>query len=362
MKPPKRVLLTLHAPDCSGVAFSAQNLIAGMRPRQIQVMAMTRASGERKNVFEDLNVRVAVAPHFGRLLLGRGAVSSARAFGPEIVHAQDLDVVAPSHSLARSLGVPLIVTVNRLDEAHYPFLSAHPEVGVIAVSDAILERLTNRAGVSRDRIHCIPNGLDLSRFPAPDLDQVPDGRRVWVVGTYGTFTEQKGQRVFLQAASEVLGRGMDVEFLLMGHGPDKPKLRQLAEGMGIKNRVTFAPSTSTDNRNLGNVDVFVEPSYQEGLGLSVLQAMAAGIPVIASGVGGIFNLVQDGQTGVLVPKGDASALAGAIQRLLEDPQQRIEMARRARERVEEAFDIHQVAKQVLEVYASQLAARGGGDG
>lgn len=356
MKRPRRLLLTLNTLDMSGVAFSTQNLAAGLLQRNVHLMILAREGREREPLFHALKTRLTIARHFGTPLLGRGALADAQGFGPEAVLAQDLDVAPQSQSLAHALCVPLIVTVNRFDEEAFGFFGRHPDTAAIAVSEAVRERLINRGGIDRSRVQVIPNGLDLSQFPAPRFEPGPEKGPVPVIGTYGTLTEQKGQATFLQAAAEVVQQGIDAEFLIMGHGPDKPRLRKLTEQLGIRTRVTFTPSTSKDNRHLGNIDLFVEPSYQEGLGLSVLQAMASGVPVVASGVGGIFSLIEDGETGKLVPKGDAHALAEAIRELLANPMRRLDMARHARERVEAEFSAGAVADAVLDFCATRLSA------
>lgn len=350
---PRRILLTLNALDMSGIAFSTLNLIPGLLSKGARVMVLAREGGEREESFRSLGVEVALHSYVGVPLLRRGALAAVDRWKPHLVHAQALDVAPVSAELARHCGIPLVVTVNRLGQEER-FLADHTGIGVIAVSDAIRERLTNRAGIDRERVICIPNGLDLRHFPAPRFVDKKPG--LPVVGTYGRLAEEKGQRVFLEAAARLLKDGVDAEFLIMGQGPDKVQLRKLANTHGIRHRLTFVPPTSSDNRNLGHLDVFVEPSYQEGLGLSVLQAMATGVPVVASGVGGIYNLIEDGETGVLVNKGDPEGLSKAIRQMLNRPAERTEMARAARQRVEERFESSVVAKKVLQFYSTRAGA------
>jgi glycosyltransferase involved in cell wall biosynthesis len=354
MPEPRRILLVLDALDMSGVAFSAQNFAAGLLDKGVRVVILAREDGERAQSFRQMGLEVICSKYFGLPLLGRATTAEIAKFSPEIIHAQDTAVASRALKLARELSVPLVVTVNRLDEDDYSLLAGNADVGIIAVSDAILERLSNRAGIKRDRIRVIPNCLNLDHFPKPDFEQVDKGGHAPVIGTYGTLAERKGQRVFMQAAAEVLKKKKEVEFLIMGHGPDKPRLRELARELGIQHRVTFSPTTSADSRNLSNIDLFIEPTFQEGFGLSVLQAMATGIPVIASGVGGIFSLVKDGETGVLVDKGNAEEFSRAICQLLENPARRRELARHARELIEEDFSTEKVAGKALKFFASLL--------
>ncbi len=351
-------MLTLDALDMSGVAFSAQNLVTGLRRNGVQVMVLSRLDGERKMTFRELGAEVVVLKHFGVPFFGRSAAAAVKAFQPKIIHAQSMQIAARSFKLARATGLPLAITSNRFDDCDNPFASAHKGTPIIAVSDAIQERLGNRAGISREKVKVIPNGLDLKHFPQPDFDTRSRLHHVPVIGTYGTLAEEKGQRVFVQAAGILLREKIDAEFLIMGHGPDKPELRRLAEEQKITSRVTFSPSTTTDTRNLANIDIFVEPTFKEGLGLSVMQAMAAGVPVVASGVGGIYSLIEDGETGVLVNSGDADGLARAIKDLLADENLRSDLARRAREKIEKRFSAENVAREILEFYAGVIEATG----
>ncbi len=350
--PARRILLILDALDMSGVAFSAQNLVKGLRANGAEVMVLASAGGAREENFREAGARILVSRYLGVPILGRGILHRVREFSPQIVHAQSISALGVGCRMASDLGLPLAVTANRLEDSADTAIHCKTNITIIAVSDAIRERLINQGGLQREQIRVIPNGLDLEHFPCPDWNLDEPRAHLPVVGTYGTLTEQKGQRVFLQAVSLVLARGVDAEFLIMGHGPDKPVLRRMAEELGVTSRVTFSPGTTTDMRNIRAIDLFVEPTFQEGLGLSVLQAMASGVPVIASGVGGLYSLVDDNETGILVASGDPEALANAICDLLASPAKRLELARHARERVEKDFNTKKIAGQLLEAYDS----------
>jgi glycosyltransferase involved in cell wall biosynthesis len=351
---PRRVLFLLEALDLSGVVFAAWNLAEGLADRGVQLLVLARKGGARAEAFRRPGAEVLVDPWAGRPLLGRRALRAVRAFRPEIVHAQSTDVLSAAMHLGHATRAPVVATANRLEAEDGQHLAAHETVGIVAVSEAIRERLANKAGILRDRIRVIPNGLALDRLPAPAFDQPADARHVPAIGTYGTLRERKGQRIFLRAAAALLGGGTDAEFVILGEGPDKAALRRLAREAGIARRVTFHPSSPQDARHIAALDILVEPSYQEGLGLSVLQAMALGVPVVASGVGGIYSLVEDGETGTLVPRGDPEALAGAIRELLATPERRREQARHARELVEARFDIRRLVPDLLAFYRERL--------
>lgn len=349
----KRIIQVLPDLGMAGAPFAALNLIPDFLSAGSAMMVMALEGGEREGLFTAAGATVSLQPRLGSFFFGHKAVETARAFKPDIIHAIGTDVALPSAKLARACGVPLAVTVNRLDRNQE--LNKLPDAipwGLIALSDAIQEQLSIGLKIPRERAVIIPNGLNLKFFPPPNMVHTASMafRRLPVVGTYGTLAEMKGQRDFLQAAACVIARGIDAEFLVMGHGPDKPKLREIAEKLRISHRLTFSASTITDSRNITNIDIFVEPTKREGFGMSVLQAMATGVPVVACGVGGIYSLINDGETGLLVGANDVPAMSNAICRLLSDAVLRDELAHNARSRVEKDFNSKTIVKRLLDYF------------
>lgn len=353
MEKSKRVLLVLESLDLNGPAFAALNLVPDLLTAGCSVMVMARQGGEREDMLRTVGCDVRLFPHLGVPLLGRAATEAARKFEPGIVHAQSPAVALRARRLAAAAGAALVVTMNRLDNfGSLSGLRNLAKTHLIALSEAVQEKLINVGGFARERITIIPHGLNLKFFPALEERAQSAEDRLPVVGTYGTLTEQKGQRDFLQAAKGVIERGLDAEFLIMGHGPDKQLLREMAEQLRISRRLTFSASTITDSRNISSIDVFVEPTHKEGFGMSVLQAMATGVPVVACGVGGIFSLIEDGRSGLLVSAGDVRGMTDNICRLLENPGLRVELAHNARQRVEKEFNAKRIVQRLLELYAN----------
>ena len=349
-----RPLWLMDSPNHSGVAVASLHLAAGMCRTETAPEIFALSDGEHHGDFTDMGCRLHVFPRFGGLFLGRAAKRAALAAGVSLVHALSPDLAGRGLRLARGLGVPLAVTFNRLEEDEIVRASGlGPAHGLVAISRAIMERMVNLAGVARDRVRIIGNGLDLQRLPRPafgDAQAAPG--RIPVVGTLGRLSEKKGQRFFLQAVKLLLAKGMDAEFVVLGDGPDRAALRRLADELEVANRVTFTPHSVSGQ--LSQFDILVEPSLQEGLGVSVMQAMAMGVPVVASGVGGIYDLIDDGITGVMVPASDPQALADAIHGLLQNPYQRLEMARQARDKIEREFSSDLVAGKLADFYRECL--------
>jgi len=171
-----------------------------------------------------------------------------------------------------------------------------------------------------------------------------------VIGVIARLSPVKGHKYLLMAVKELLKQYPRLEVLIIGDGPAKKELVELTMSSDL-GRCTFIEESTIDTRiPLSIMDVFVLPSVQEGLGLSVLEAMAAGVPVVASNVGGVYSLIKDAETGFLVPPKDPVALANAISRMLADKKSALAMANTAREKVKEKFSLQDMAERVEAVY------------
>ncbi len=347
----------MSSPNQSGASFANRNLACGMAKIGIVPSLFVLEEGESGVEFKQCGVNFGVFPHLGARFFGGAAAKEAKKLGVNVVHALSPDIAKRGERLARKLNVPFLVTVNRLEENEIRSMRDFPGQGVVAVSTAIRERMVHNAGVPQNRIRVIHNGLDLSRFPRPHFPETADDLvSPWhtpVIGTLGHLSQRKGQRVFLQAVKSLVERGLDAEFVVLGDGPDRHALRDMAEKLHVTNRVTFTPqSVSCD---INQLFLLVEPLLQEGRGVSVMQAMATGVPVVATGVGGLYDLIEDGKTGVMVPPNDADRLADSIWRLLKNPSERIEMARQAREMIERDFSADRIAAELTSYYEECMA-------
>lgn len=192
---------------------------------------------------------------------------------------------------------------------------------VVAVSTAQGEKV-RRTGVPRRRIDVVANAIDPARFadvPAVDLRArlgfEPESR-ICVAG--GRFSAEKGQSLLVDAAWNAHKRLPTLRFVLFGDGPDLEAVRAKISALGLDG-VVFCPGFETEMVGcLKGADLVVNPSYSEGLPNIVLEAMAVGVPVVATAVGGVPEVVRDGRTGYLVPAGDKAALAERIVRVVED--------------------------------------------
>lgn len=367
-----RVVLVCPDLEQTGPTFNALSLSRAFRIQEIAPLVIAGAGGERENAFGASGVEVCIEAHVCGWLRGRETRRYIQRFKPDLVHAQCVSVLPEARRLARLCRVPLLVTVNRtLAPKELSMIRRTKGCTFVAVSTAIFTHLVQVGGVPRGEVTVIHNGVDLSRYTL-DGDGASarrstvvmgERRHVSVVGTLGSLRPRKGQETFLRAAALLLQGRSDVEFLVVGRGPVLATLKALAVELGVAKRVTFTTgstfATASGDRLsskleavfLREFDIFVEPSRDEGLGLSAMQAMAWGRPVVACGVGGLYSLVEDGVTGILVPKEDPAEMAKAVCDLLDSPARAEEMGRRGRERIAAEFNIKAISRQHAELYA-----------
>ncbi|MDI6893219.1 MAG: glycosyltransferase [Bacillota bacterium] len=218
---------------------------------------------------------------------------------------------------------------------------------VIAVSGAVGMQLAE-AGFDPRRVVTIPNGIDLRPFVGVEARRErPLGYRV---GTAARLTYQKGLDILIEAAARVVAGEPRARFVIGGEGPERPRLEEMIRARGLEGRVTLAGFVQDVPAFLAGLDIYVLSSRYEGLPLATLEAMAAALPVVATDVGGVAEAVVDGVTGLLVPPGDAAALAAAILALLRDPERVRSLGRAGRQRVEAQFDCELMAARVVDVY------------
>jgi glycosyltransferase involved in cell wall biosynthesis len=224
---------------------------------------------------------------------------------------------------------------------------------VIAVSRAIAAQL-EADGVPSDRIRVVYEGV-------PDRAALADGRRALlelgvpldapVVGNVAALTGHKDHATLLEAAAAVKARQPDVRFVIVGDGDLRGELEEKSRGLGVADRVVFAGFRDDLDRLMPAFTVFCLSSHMEGLGTSLLDAMAFSRPIVATAAGGIPEAVEDGVTGRVVPPRDPQALADALVEMLGDPGRLQAMGAAGRARFEERFTADRMVDETLAVYA-----------
>lgn len=225
---------------------------------------------------------------------------------------------------------------------------------MVANSRAAADQLVLE-GIPRDRIDIIPNGVDLSMFSA---ESRRPRRKIAMVAC---LREGKRVDVLIAAAPKILQRYPDVEFYLVGDGPCRTSLMEMARTAGVLSNVTFMGHRDDVPAILSKSDLFVLPSQSEASPNVVLEAMAASLPVVASKVGGIPELVEDGVNGHLVPPGNPDRLAAALLDLLDHPDRANAFGRAGRMRIAREHSFDRMVKQFEALYLTGSIAAANAD-
>jgi len=281
-------------------------------------------------------------------------------FSPEIIDCQSHLFFTTIESLreARRRGLPSVVTVRGV-MAKRGFMVNFAQQGYLnTVAPRLFKEATivrcltqgdarevERHGCPPAKTRVIPNFVDTEVFPACGHG---DGSILW----YGRFVEEKGLKHLVAAAREVLRDDRFAEFVLVGEGPQKEYLRRVVVEMGIQSSVSFRGKVGRKGLAslLEKASIFVIPSIKEGMPFSLLEAMSSAKAVIASDISGIRDVIQDGTNGILVPPGDAKALARAIARLRSDHQMAARLGEAARETLVKGYSEKVIAERIEGMY------------
>jgi len=280
-----------------------------------------------------------------------GLVRILRRLRPNVAHVTD---VWPQAVLAARLARVARVAVTH----HTPGLPRRDNlagrvwvrVGWALGPEVIYTSEADQRDDGRSPSHVVPLGIDVDRFSSSGTSAL--SHEGSLIGTVGRLVPQKDQRTLLAAVPMVLEHVPDASFVIVGDGPLRDELEQLARGLPV----TFTGRRDDVPDLLASLDVFALPSLFEGLCLAVLEAQAAGVPVVATPVGGVRDTVVDGETGLLVPIGEPQALAAAIVRVLEDASLAKRLTAEARRRVRERYSERRMIDETLSFYGLRAEA------
>ncbi len=284
----------------------------------------------------------------------------------DVVHAHGYKADLYAYFALRASGIPLVSTChNWIDnDPHGVFygvldrLILRRYARVVAVSEDVRQRLL-RAGVKAEKISSIRNGIDLRFFDRASAGVKEElGWRAYpVAGLVGRLSAEKGVDIFLHAAARVLAHCPDAKFIVTGDGPDRAELDALIGKLGIGGSVRMLGRRDDMPSVYASLDVMVSASRREGLPIAILEGMASRLALVATPVGEIPAVIQDGITGVLAPPKDPELLAAGIIELLRDPAKRERLGSAARQRVEDEFSASRMAAEYLRVYEEAVAAK-----
>jgi L-malate glycosyltransferase len=221
----------------------------------------------------------------------------------------------------------------------------------VVANSAAAQRILEREGLAPASIAVIPNGVDLTAFA-----ERKHGGAVRRFITVANLRPEKSHETLLAAAAGLLREYPDLEFQIVGDGPRRGELEQLARDHNLPSRVMFLGHREDVPALLAAADAFVLPSRSEAFPNAAIEAMAAGLPVVASAVGGLLDLIEDGRTGLLVPPQDAGALIASLQSLIDAPSRAGAIGRAARAEVQQRYAFDRMVSAFADLYLSGLHA------
>jgi len=282
---------------------------------------------------------------------------------PEIVHSFLFHANMAARLAAVGTGVAAVVCSARVAERARPRRRSlecrtHRLVDALVCVSTGVRDYYAAGGFPREKLLVIPNGVDVARFQGRDtsfkekLGLAPEKP---LITTIGRLHEQKGMSYFLRAAASLHHSRPGCHFLVVGAGPQDEELRTLARQLRIEPHVTFFGRCDDVAPVLKASDVFVLASLWEGMPNVVLEALAAGVPVVATRVEGVTDIIEDGRTGVLVMPRDVPAIVTAVARLLDEPERAARLAEAGRAHVAAHFPLEAMVERHAALYGDLLA-------
>lgn len=379
---PLRVLV-IDAADTRGRAYGAQRVILDTAEQLADdvtyTAAVTSPTGPYPEQLAELGVEVAPLPLRRPLPFARSAVSSLLDEGRfDLVHTHDLRASAIGRPTARQHGLPSVTSyhenllydhlrglrlLKRRMMINADWNTADLAARGMCVSQAVADEIGTLQRLPAERLPVVGNGIDPAAARAGVTVEAVAAARAEcgagpddpIVVLVGSLTARKGQSVLLEAAPAILQAEPATRFVFVGDGPDRAALEQQAARLGVAERCWFAGFRTDAAVFMGLATVVVVPSLGEAFGLTALEAAAQGKPVVASEVGGLPEIVIDGETGRLVPPGESEALASAVSELLTNAEMRARLGVAGLRRCETRFALSRVAARILRVYHEVLA-------
>ena len=349
-------VLQLVRPALGGIRQHVLNLVDGLDSARVTLSvaappAFVREVMTHPGLLATIPLDIAARLSPARDLLAARRLAGVLPQFAEVVHAHGARAAWVAALAHRRRPFPLVFTAHNLIGRDLPSRLGIPFIGfhcarILAVSPSVADSLA-ACGVPRARIQVIPNGVDLSYFDPAGMDRsaarqslaVPE--TAFVVAAAARLSREKGIDTLLLAAGQRAG----MTFLVAGDGPLRSALaRQTPSNAKLLGRLADVRPL------LAAADVFAVPSRREGQGMAALEAMAAGVPLVAARVGGLADMLADGETALLVPPDDPDALAAALSRLQSDSRLRQKLVANAQALVRERYDLGAMLDAVAEVY------------
>ncbi|MCC6493542.1 MAG: glycosyltransferase [Pirellulales bacterium] len=327
---PRRVLFLVTSMPVGGAETLLQNLVLRMDRARFapEIVCLKQRGPLGEELAARMPVHAALLSHkFDLRVLARLWRLMARPRADAVVTVGAGDKMFWGRIAAKLAKVPVVASalhstgwpdgVGRLNRLLTPWTDAF-----IGVADAHARHLVDTEGFPQGKVHAIYNGVDSQRFApqqaAPIRRELGLATDASVVGILAALRPEKNHELFLAAAQQIVQTLPCAQFLIIGDGPRRRELESLADRLGIRRAVHFLGSRSDVPRLLAACDIVALTSHNEAAPVSILEALAVGVPVVASDVGSVRETVIDGQTGRLFQAGDLTGLVGALLDLLHD--------------------------------------------
>ncbi len=369
-----RVLHVIGGGEFGGAERHILNLATAIDPGVVEVSVCCLFEDPFLRVAREAGIRAYSIPmrhklDFGIITKLREKIINDKI---DIVHTHGVRANLIGRLAAKMSGVDTVITTvhsmlardypdafSRLANMFIEKASSNMTRHFIAVSGGLQKALIQQ-GIPENKITVIYNGLDPEQFRKKTSSDTSWREKsgippeVSLVSIVGRLHQVKGHRYFLRAAAELLEERDDIHFLVVGSGPEGDDLEEFTRELGISPKVTFTGFVSDVSQLMPELDLLVVPSLWEGFGLTALEAMAVGIPVVATSVGGLPEIVEHGSTGLLVPPADAAALAKSIVWIIDHPLEAREMAAAAKSVVEKKFTAAAMARKTEGIYQRMM--------
>ncbi len=349
-----------------GGAVQVAELIGGLHSAGVSSLLVCPSGSSLAGTVTDAEVVTLRMSGDLDIRLPRRLARQLRAWRPDLIHVHSrrgADLYGGIAARRERLPAVLTRRVESHEPASWQRFKYRPYQALIAISARIAEALT-QAGIEPARVHTVPSGVDTTKF-RPQRDAGARLRREFglpaaapVVAMIAQLIPRKGHAALLDALSVVVGPQPDLHVVLFGQGPEEPLLRREVQRRGLEGRVRFAGFRADMPQLLPGIDVVVHPAFREGMGVALLEAMSAGVAVIASSEGGISEVIEDGVHGRLIRPGESATLADALIGLLADAPARRAMGVAARRHVQQRFSSTRMVEGNLDVYRGLLASTG----
>ena len=357
------------------------SLAKGLSAQGINVIALCNFNESSKRIMEDAGIHVipfkisqTINPISDIIVFCR-IVFLIKKNRPDILHCHGFKAGLLGRAACLITGVLSLYTVHnfvtygrcklsrKLIHSLEKWMAGKTDA-IICVSNAIKKSLTENMGLEKNKLKVIRNSI--SEWPITDREKIRKSYNIekdkFLIGSVARLIPSKGIDILLKAVPDILDENPGIRLMIVGSGPEEIKLKRLAAELGIESKVIFTGSVADIHNYYSAFDIFVLPTLSEGLGITILEAMSFGLPVLASAAGGITEVITHERNGILIEPGDINELRTALQFLLDNPAKAKQYGCRAKEDIKKTFANNRMIQETIlvikEIIRKKTAIRG----